>query len=162
MNERTRGIAEVLGLVLVAASLCFVAFQMQQDRRIAQAELNTTLMEIFAGRLASGLESDAYLGMWSTLYRTNTWDTAGLSEREIAAAEIDAVLFWTYIEAAFEQHQEGLMSAASWHDTKVEIAQHWEFKPIRGIYEAYYRNTPTLFVQSMNQLLEDSDPSTEF
>ena len=130
MNERTRGIAEVLGLVLVAASLCFVAFQMQQDRRIAQAELNTTLMEIFAGRLASGLESDAYLGMWSTLYRTNTWDTAGLSEREIAAAEIDGVLFWTYIEAAFEQHQEGLMSAASWHDTKVEIAQHWEFKPI--------------------------------
>ncbi len=44
MNERSRGIAEILGLLLVAASLLFVAFQMQQDRRIAQAELNTTLL----------------------------------------------------------------------------------------------------------------------
>jgi hypothetical protein len=66
---------------------------MQQDRKIAQAELNTTLLEAFASRFAAGLDSDEYLGMWSKLYATRAWGTGDLSDREIAAAEIDAFLF---------------------------------------------------------------------
>jgi hypothetical protein len=160
MNDRSRGIAEFLGLILVAASLLFVAFQMQQDRKIARAELNTTLMEIFASRMEAGLESDAYLGMWNELYRANAWDTAGLSEAEIAAAEIDAFLAWTYLEAAFEQYREGLMSDASWKDTELELIQFWGFAPYRAVYETYYRNTPTEFVQAINRLLpSEADPT---
>jgi hypothetical protein len=70
MTDRWRGRVEGLGLLLVAISLLFVAYQMQQDRKIRQAELNTALFEIWASRFTAGLESDAYLGMWSKLYAT--------------------------------------------------------------------------------------------
>jgi hypothetical protein len=92
VTDRSRGITEILGLFLVAASLLFVAFQMQQDRRLAQAELNTAQLEIFASRFSAGLESEAYLTIWSKLYSTKAWDTKGLSDLEVAAAELDALL----------------------------------------------------------------------
>jgi hypothetical protein len=158
MKERSRGIAEGLGLLLVASSFLFVAFQIPQDRRIAQAELNTTLLEILSSRLASGLESDAYLGMWSKLYATQAWEISDLSDREIAAAELDALIFRAYAEAALEQHREGMMSEASWQETKIEIVQLSEFAVIRAVYDTYYRETPTEFTRAANQLLA-SPPS---
>ena len=149
----------MLGLLLVAASLLFVAFQMQQDRKIAQAELNTTLMEIFASRFAAGLESDAYLGMWTKLYPTKAWDTAELSDPEIAAAEIDAILWWAYSEAAFEQYREGLMSETSWKETELEIMQFSEFAAIRAVYDTYYRKRPSEFTRTINRLLTSPHPA---
>ena len=92
--RRWRGSVEGIGLLLVAASVLFVAFQMQQDRKIAQAELNTALLEIWASRFTVGLESDAYLGMWSKVYATQAWETGDLSDKEIAAAELDALVYW--------------------------------------------------------------------
>ena len=155
MNDRWRGSVEGLGLLLVAASLLFVAFQMQQDRKIAQAELNTALLEIWASRFTAGLESDAYLGMWSKIYAAKAWDTVGLSDLEIAAAEVDAFISWVYLEAAFEQYREGLMTEAAWHETELEILQLWEFGVIRAVYETYYRETPTEFTETVNQLIAD-------
>ena len=64
MNDKYRGIFDLVGLFVVAASLVFVAFQMQQDRIIAQAALNSSQLENYAARLTAGLESDAYLSMW--------------------------------------------------------------------------------------------------
>ncbi len=129
---------------------------MKQDRKIAQAELNTALIEIWASRLAAGLESDAYLGMWSEVYATEAWDTGGLSDHEVAAAEIDALIYWAYAEAAFEQHREGLMSEASWAETKREYIQLWEFAPIRATYDRYLRESSTEFTHTMNRILESA------
>lgn len=153
MNDRWRGSAEGLGLLLVAASLLFVAFQMQQDRKIAQAELNTALLEIWASRFTAGLEGDAYLGMWSKLYATQAWDTAELSDQEIAAAELDALVYWAYAEAAFEQYREGLMNESSWAETKRELSLVSEFAVIRATYDTYYRGTQTDFTQEVNRIL---------
>jgi hypothetical protein len=155
VNVKTRGNAEIFSLILVAASLLFLGFQMQQERRIAHAELNTTLLELYSSRLAAGLESDAYLGMWSEIYATKTWETADLSDLEIAAAEVDALIVWTYVEAAFEQYREGLMTEAAWHETELEILQFWKFGAMRAVYDTYYRETPTEFSQTVNQLLAD-------
>jgi hypothetical protein len=144
---------EGVGILLLAASLLFVAFQMQQDRKIAEAELNTTLLEIWSSRLVAGLESDAYLGMWSKVYATHAWETADLSNQEIAAAEIDALVFWAYAEAAFEQYREGLMNESAWEETKSELLLLSEFAVIRATYDTYYRETPTEFTQTVNRIL---------
>ncbi len=88
--EKWRGISKLFGLAMLAASLVFVAFQMQQDRKIALAELNALQLEMFASRLNAGLESEPYLAMYDKLYSTKAWGTQGLTTLEIAAAEIDA------------------------------------------------------------------------
>jgi hypothetical protein len=153
MNERWRGSVEGLGLLLVTVSLLFVAFQMQQDRKIAQAELNTALLNIWASRFTAGLESDAYLGMWSKVYTTQAWETGELSDKEIAAAELDALVYWAYAEAAFEQYREGLMNESSWAETKSELLLVSEFGVFRATYDTYYREAQSDFTQEINRIL---------
>ena len=99
---------EFLGLLIVAGSLLFVAQQIKQDRKIALAQLNATQLEVFASRFNSGLESDAFLSMWAKRHLVASWDTDGLSNEEVAAAEISALVWWAYVEMAFENYREGL------------------------------------------------------
>jgi hypothetical protein len=48
MTNKWQRIAEVFGLLMVAAPPRFFAFQRQKNRTIAEAELNTTQIELFA------------------------------------------------------------------------------------------------------------------
>jgi hypothetical protein len=121
MKEKWRGIYEFLGLAMLAASLVFVAVQMQLDRKIALAELNTAQLDMFASRLNSGLESEIYLSMDHKLYATKAWDPQGLTAMEIAAAEIDAAIWLTYMEMAYEHYREGMTSEWAWLELQGEI-----------------------------------------
>jgi hypothetical protein len=69
---------------------------MQQDRRIAQAELNTNLIAIFASRFSAGLENEAYLGMWSKLYATRAWKETELEIYLHAKFEAMRAVYETY------------------------------------------------------------------
>jgi hypothetical protein len=153
VTDRSRGVVEALGLVLVAASLLFVGFQMQQDRRIAQAELNTAQLQMFASRFVAGLESEAYLTMWNKLYATKTWNSGDLSSLEVAAAELDAILWWTYVEAAFEQYREGLVSHEAWEEMEREVSFFHKFPAHRAIYDAYWLKAPSAFTRAIDRVI---------
>ncbi len=99
--------------------------------------------------------------MWSKLYATRAWKTGDLSDGEVAAAEIDAFIFWAYAEAAFEQYREGLMSESSWRETELEIIQFSNFGAMRAIYNTYYRETPTDFTRAISRLLSGATPTND-
>jgi hypothetical protein len=156
VTDRSRGIAEAFGLLLITASLLFVGFQMQQDRRIAQAELNTSQLEIFASRFSAGLESESYLAMWDKLYATKAWDPGDLSNLEVAAAELDAILWWTYIEVAFEQYREGLVSREAWEEIELEIIFVNGYPVMRAIYDGFWLKTPSAFTHAVDRVVKSS------
>jgi hypothetical protein len=60
-----------------------------------------------------------------------------LFAQEIAAAELDALVYWAYAEAAFEQYREVLMSEPSWAETKRELLLASEFAVFRATYDSY-------------------------
>ena len=51
------------------------------------------------------------------------------------------------------------MTEAAWHETELEILLLWEFGVIRAVYDTYYRETPTEFTQTVNQLLAGRTPA---
>ena len=162
MNNKYRGIYDLVGLLVVAASLMFVAFQMQQDRIIAQATLNTSQLQNYAARLTAGLESDAYLSMFGKLYGTKAWDTTGLSEHEIAAAEIDAHIWWNYIEMTFENRREGLVPDIAWNEAESEIELFLKnFRPYRAVYETYLRGLSIEFTKMVERIIDRIDSESD-
>ena len=155
MSNKYRGMYDFVGFLVLAASLGFVAFQMQQDRFIAQAALNTSQLENYSSRFIAGLESDAYLSMWSKLYSANEWDTTGLSDHEIAAAELDAHIWWNYIEMTFENRRDGLVSDAAWNELESEIEYFLkDFKVYRAVYETYLREVRSDFMEMVEGILK--------
>jgi len=153
MSEKWRAIAEFVGFLMVAMSLLFVAFQMKQDRAIAQAELNTSQLELFASAYLAGLESEAYLSMWSKLYATKSWETADLTDQEIAAAEVSALIWWVYSEATFEQYRVGLVSELAWKEQEIEIATLYDWPAYKAAFDAFYRLTPSGFTEVVDDIV---------
>ena len=121
MSDKWRIGLEFTGLFMVASSLIFVALQMQQDRKIALAQLNSSHLEMFTSRFTAGMENDAYLTMWSKLYATSSWDREGFTDKEVAAAEIDSAIWWTYVELNFENYRRGLVTEEAWQEMEIEI-----------------------------------------
>jgi hypothetical protein len=154
MTETWRGVFEFLGLAMLAASLVFVAFQMQQDRKIALAELNSLQLEMFASRLNSGLESDAYLSMYANLYGTKAWNAEGLSELEIAAAEIDAQIWLTYMEMGYEHYAEGMGSEAAWSELRVEIKAMLAHPAYRAVFDVLWKAAPSEFTRTVDAIID--------
>ncbi|MEP6389407.1 MAG: hypothetical protein ABJ056_05750 [Halioglobus sp.] len=150
MSNRWVGIVELAGIVLVAASLLAVAYQIHQERKVALAALNTSQLEAFASRLEAGLGSEEYLSMWSKLYATGTWDTKDLSHVEIAAAEVDALLFWVYAEMAFEHYREGLVDAHAWGEFVVEVQEFYSLPVFKSVFESHYKQTPSEFTKAID------------
>jgi len=118
LQNKLRSIAEVLGIFLVAASLFAVAYQIHQERKVAIAALNTSQLERFASRFEAGLGSDAFLSMYSKTYAKQNWNHGNMTDIEAAAAEVDAILFWSYAEMTFEHHREGLVSEEGWESLR--------------------------------------------
>jgi hypothetical protein len=141
MTETWRGVFEFLGLAMLAASLVFVAFQMQQDRKIALG-------------LNSGLESDAYLSMYANLYGTKAWNAEGLSELEIAAAEIDAQIWLTYMEMGYEHYAEGMGSEAAWSELRVEIKAMLAHPAYRAVFDVLWKAAPSEFTRTVDAIID--------
>jgi len=156
VKDKWRGLAELLGLSMVAASLAFVAIQMEQEHRIARAALNTSQLELYSSRLSAGIESDTYLTMWNKLYPTNAWDTAGLSDVEVAAAELDALLWWAYVEATYEQYREGLVSEDAWQEAKYEVDYFLTVPAHRAVYDFWYSKVPSEFTGAIDEMIKRS------
>ena len=157
MKDKWRGLAELLGLSMVAASLLFVAIQMEQEQRIAKAALNTSQLELYSSRHSAGIESDAYLAMWNKLYPTNAWETTGLSDLEIAAAELDALLWWAYAEATFEQYREGLVSEYAWKEAVLEINHFLTVPAHRAVFDYWYSKVPSEFTGKVDEIIKRSN-----
>jgi hypothetical protein len=153
MTEKWRGIFELFGLTMLAASVVFVAFQMQQDRKIALAELNTSQLEMFASRLNAGLESEPYLAMYEKLYATKAWDTKGLSTLEIAAAEIDAQIWLTYLEMAYEHYREGMVDEMGWVELQGEIKYYLSVPAYRAVYDVLWQQAPSEFTRAVDEII---------
>jgi hypothetical protein len=147
---------DFLGLSMLTASLIFVGLQMQQDRKIAIAELNTAQLEMFASRLNAGLESEPYLSMWNKLYGTGLWDAEGMSELEVAAAELDALVWWSYAEMAFESYREGLMSEQAWSEMEGEIRVMAPLPQIRAVYDAWWSKAQSDFTRHVDEVFAGS------
>ena len=155
MAEKWRGVFEFLGLAMLAASLVFVAFQMQQDRKIALAELNSSQLEMFASRLNSGLESDTYLSMHSKLYGTKgAWNSTGLSDLEVAAAEIDAQIWLTYMEMAYEHYGAGMGSEAAWLELQGEITAVLGRPAYRAVFDVEWKQAPSEFTRAVDEIID--------
>lgn len=146
-------LAQVLAALGLVISLSLVAYEVKQSRDVAVAELNTAQLEAFASRFEAGLGSDSYLSMWSKQYATGSWETGGMSDLEVAAAEIDAVLYWNYAEISFEQYRAGLVSEDSWKEFAAELPIFYRRPAIEAIYQAYYSSVPTGFTQAIDEII---------
>ncbi|MGB0921694.1 MAG: hypothetical protein ACPG1C_10305 [Alphaproteobacteria bacterium] len=154
---KLRSIAEVIGLFLVAASLFAVAYQIRLERKVAVAALNSSQIELFASKLTAGIGSDTYLSMWSKTYATHNWDHGNLSDIEVAAAELNAILYWLYAELTFEHRREGLVSDAAWEEFLVEVPLFYSQPAVRAVYEAWYLKTPSEFTLAIDEIVKTLD-----
>ena len=157
MSSKLKNIAELVGIFLVAASLFAVAYQIHQERKVAVAALNTSQLERFASRFEAGLTSDTYLAMYAKTYATGKWDHGSLSDLEAAAAELDAILFWTYAEMTFEHYREGLVSDTAWEEFRREIPLFYSMPAVRAVYEGWYLEAPSEFTLAIDQIVDALD-----
>ena len=147
---------EFTGLLILVGSLVFVAMQMKQDHKIALAQLNLDQLQLFNSRFAAGFESDHYLTMYSKLYATNSWDREGLTDEEVAAAEIEALMWWTYAEGVFESYREGLVTDKAWEEAKVEIGVLVALPHFRAVYDTIWKTTPSEFTRTIDEMMDQS------
>ena len=153
MTEKWRGVLEFLGLFMLSASLVFVAFQMHQDRKIALAELNSSQLEMYAAGAIAGLESDAYLSMWHKLYATKAWNADGLTDLEIAAAEVAVMIWLTYAEMTYEHYREGMVTENSWLEFEGEVRYMLNLPEYRAVFENYWKMAPSDFTRTVDKML---------
>lgn len=156
MSDKWRVGLEFTGLLILASSLVFVAMQMRQDHKIALAQLNLDQLELFNSRFAAGFESEHYLTMFSKLYATNAWEREGLTDEEVAAAEIEAIMWWTYAEGVFESYREGLVTDKAWEEARVEIGVLSALPPFRAVYDTIWKTTPSEFTRTVDELRAQS------
>ena len=154
MQNKLRSIAEVLGIFLVAASLFAVAYQIHQERKVAIAALNTSQLERFASRFEAGLGSDAFLSMYSKTYAKQNWNHGNMTDIEAAAAEVDAILFWSYAEMTFEHHREGLVSEEGWEEFTREVPIFYGLPAVQAVYEGWYQQLRSGFTRAIDEILE--------
>ena len=140
--------------MMVAASLLAVAYQIHQERKVALAALNTSQLERFASRFEAGLGNDTYLSMYSKIYAVKDWAPPGLSDVEIAAAEVDAILLWTYAEMTFEHYREGLVSEVAWNEYAREIELFYSLPAANAIYKQWYQSTPSEFTRAIDAIVK--------
>ena len=128
---------------------------MQQDRAIALATLASERHVLHTSRFASGIESDEYLTMYHALYRTDGWDSDELNERQIAAAELDALIWWASANQMYDHYQEGLISEQSWQEQKEMIRSFSALPAFRAVYEKWWKRSPNSFSNHVDGLLSD-------
>jgi len=132
MKAKWKVITEFCGLALIAGSLVFLGIQVQQDRRLAIAELNSVVIASSIASFGSAAESDAFLRAYSKKFATKAWDTEGFAPEEVAALEMFALGRWGYFELAHDLYRDGLMSEVAWAEMVNEIK-------IFGIGDPMYR-----------------------
>jgi len=156
MSDKWRVGFEFSGLLILAGSLMFVAMQMQQERKIALVQLNLAQLELFNSRYAAGFESEHYLTMYSKLWATNAWDREGLTDAEVAAAELDAMMWWAYAEGVFETYREGLVTDSAWKEAENEIRAFGNMAHFRAVYDTWWTPLQSEFTRAAEELMDQS------
>ena len=151
--ERSRGALEFVGLLILSGSLIFVALQMQQDRKIALASLSSERIDTFQSRFVAGIESDEYLEMYFNLYRTDAWDTGDLSSRQVAVAELDALIWWGYAHLSYRHYQEGFVSEEYWLDFRTELISFSKLPAFKAVYETWWKRESSSFTRFADKLI---------
>ena len=154
--DKWRGTFELAGLLALSGSLVFVALQMQQDRAIALATLSSERHVLHTSRFTAGIESDEYLEMYYSLYRSDGWETGDLSERQVAAAELDALVWWSYANQTYDHYKEGLISEESWEEQKLRIQSFSSLPVFMAVYQRWWKRAPNEFSHYVDQLIADA------
>lgn len=154
--ERWRIAAESFGLAALIGSLIFVGLQLRQEHEIAVAELNHARNELMVNRFSAALDSEAYLSAYAKLYATRAWPTGTLTEPEIAATEIDAILWWTYLETEFWHRQQGLIDDDEWVAWEANIRMSDQLSPVyRAVFQKYWTPAPSDYTRSVEAILSE-------
>jgi hypothetical protein len=152
--DKWRFVAEITGIVALVASLIFVGLQLRQDRHIALAGLAQTRNEMLASRWTAGLQSEASLSTWTKLYSRHDWNADTLTEQEIAAAEIDAMIWWTYLEVTFRHHRLGLVDDDEWAAWEANVVLGDRLSPVyRAVFERFWHSTPSDYTHAVDEIL---------
>jgi hypothetical protein len=109
---------------------------------------------MFASRFTAGMENDAYLTMWTKLYARNSWNREGLTDKEVAMAELDSAIWWTYVEMNFENYRQGLVIEEAWKEMETEIKVSARSPIIRAVFEFFWRESPGDFTRRVEELLK--------
>ena len=116
---------------------------------------------MFASGFNSGLESDSYLSMYSKLYATKEWDREGLSDKEVAAVEVNSLIWWTYAEMAFENYRAGLATEDAWREMEVEIQALAVWPVNLAVYDYWYSQAPSEFTPKIDERIKSSRPAAK-
>jgi hypothetical protein len=155
--EKWRIAVEAIGLAALVGSLVFVGMQMRQEHRIAVGELAYARNELFQSRFTAGLESDDYLSAYSTLYATGDWPTDELMKREIAAAEIDAILWWNYLETVYWHRRQELIEDYEWVVWEENVRLGQTLSPVYGaVFRKFWLATPSDFTDAVQRILGEA------
>jgi hypothetical protein len=154
--ENWRKLAETVGLMALVGSLIFVGLQMRQDHQIALAQLSQSRAELLASRWIAGIESEAYLANFAHQYASGGWEIGDLSEQEVAAAELDAHIWWTYLNALFEQRRHGLVDDEEWTSYDGDVLMIGTLPAYQAVYQRWWILNPTAFTNSVDRILRRS------
>jgi hypothetical protein len=83
---------------------------------------------------------------------TNLWGRDWLTDEEVAAAELDALIWWAYAEMAFENYREGLSTENAWREMEVEIKVLSALPAHRAVYDYWYTQVPGEFTRKVDEL----------
>jgi hypothetical protein len=151
-HERWRTAVEGVGLFALVGSLFFVGMQMRQDRSVALADLTYARNELFINRFSAGLASEAYLDAYAKLYSTHAWDTTGFTAREAAAIEIDAMLWWSYLEVTYRHHAQGFVDPDEWATWGANVRMVQQWPAYNAVLDKFWRPTPSDFTRAVDQI----------
>ena len=87
-------------------------------------------------------------------FATNLWDREGFSDEEVAAAEIDAIVWWAYAEMSFENYREGLVTEQGWAEMEVEIKLFSALPVHRAVYDYWWVQVPSEFTLKIDELIK--------
>jgi hypothetical protein len=120
-----RGIAELIGVAAIVASLIFVGLQLKQSQEIAIASQYQARAEATMSFFSSHMESEYLIpparGLVSDSY----------SENDVSAA----LWYWTAFDNHYFQYQSGFLSEGAWQGQLRAMKQFWGFCVNRRIYE---------------------------
>ena len=96
-----------------------------------------------------------YLDMYYALYRSDGWDTGELTNRQVAAAEIDALIWWGYANMTFDHYREGLIDPESWAENSRHFRLFLKLPVYRAVYDKWWSRTPSEFTHLIDKMIEN-------
>ena len=162
--EKIKLIGELAGLTMLAGSLIFVGFQLQQDREIARASLLQGRVEILVGRWNAGIESDTFLDAHAKVMglKSAPWIAEfDLTTREAAALQLEAMIWWSFVETYYRQGRHDLLDEEEKAVLAQEIQVFAQFPWAYDAFERFWKPTPSVFTEYVESSLKQGKANEE-